>query len=145
MIPEFEDCSGYLPDGVHNATWEEFYSRFGFNLARVHQLDGLLKALQHVRAAGCSAAIIDGSFVTTIDFPNDYDALWDVRNVNIALVDPILLDPKKYRQAIKVKYRGDLFPLIFGSAPFDHFVDFFRKDRDGVSKGVVQLEIGTLP
>jgi hypothetical protein len=144
-IPQFENSSGYLPPGVHKATWEEFVDRFGFNSFRQKQIGGLLKALLNLKLAGCQVVLIDGSFVTNKSFPADYDGAWDPTNVDFGLVDPILLKFDDKRSAMKAKYLGELFVVTATAALGVQFGEFFQKDRDGNPKGVIRIDLGSLP
>lgn len=46
---------------------------------------------------------------------------------------------------MKSKYLGELFPASFLAAPGVLYRDFFMKDRNGVPKGVVNIDLGSLP
>jgi hypothetical protein len=76
MIPPFEE-SGLLLPGVHAATWQEVAARFGGNERRDALLEGLRRALQALKDAGCRVAYVDGSFVTSKETPGDFDACWE--------------------------------------------------------------------
>ena len=145
MIPPFTSPTGYLPPGIHDATWGELVTRYGINPYRTRLLDGLLAALRNLRGAGCLLALIDGSFVTAKRFPGDYDGAWDPGGVDPGLVDPILLTFDNSRAAMKAKYLGELFPATWPAAPGVTFAEFFQKDRDGVAKGLVRLGLKDLP
>ena len=60
-------------------------------------------------------------------------------------LDPVLLDFSNRRAAMKAKYLGDLFPASAFAAPGVLYRDFFRTDRNGVEKGVVLIDLGSLP
>ena len=60
-------------------------------------------------------------------------------------LDPVLLDLKHPRSAMKAKYLGDIFPASAMASPGVLFRDFFRTDRNGVEKGVVLIDLGSLP
>jgi hypothetical protein len=66
------------------------------------------------------------------DLPQDYDAAWETAGVNPALLDPVLLG-------------GEFFPASAYAAAGVLYRDFFQKDRNGVSKGVLQIDLGSLP
>ncbi|MFN2427915.1 MAG: hypothetical protein ABR587_15880 [Candidatus Binatia bacterium] len=147
MIPAFEPNPGeggclHLPPGVHIATWPEVVTRFGTNDSRRAILDGLLRALRALRVAGCRRVWIDGSFVTSKEFPGDFDGCWDHGGVDFALLDPVLLDFNGRREAQKAKFKGELF---LAEDPADGvgrlFLDFFQSDRDGRSKGIIQIDL----
>jgi hypothetical protein len=145
MIPVSDSSTGYLPCGVHNASWCEVSSRFSGNGHRSRLIGGLLAALQNLAGAGCRSVLLDGSFVSQKDLPEDYDGAWDPMGVDPALLDPVLLDFSNGRAAMKSKYFGELFPATDPAAPGILYRDFFMKDRDGVPKGVVHIDLGSLP
>jgi hypothetical protein len=142
------DSSGNLPAGVHEFTWEKVLRRFGWNQRRRRLLGGLKRALDALKAAGCSRAYIDGSFVTAKEEPGDFDGCWEVNNVDPSKLDPVLLDFRAGRLAQKIKYCGEMFPV---SAPEDLsdmkiFLEFFQTDKiTGNAKGIVAIDIERLP
>ena len=145
MVPKFRS-DGNLPEGVHWATWLEFAERFGWNETRERQLAGLKDALSSLRHAGCKAAYVNGSFVTSKDRPGDFDVCWDIDGVNPELLDPVLLDFSDSRAAQKAKYLGELFPaqLPEGLSGIT-FMQFFQTDREtGKPKGIVGIRLETL-
>lgn len=75
----------------------------------------------------------------------DYDAAWEPRGVDPFRLDPVLLDFNNARAAMKAKYRGELFPASWPAAAGILYRDFFQRDRNGVPKGVVQINLGSLP
>lgn len=145
MIPPFENPCGYLPAGIHDASWNEFADRFGFNPYRQKLLQGLLEALRNLSKAGCQIVLINGSFVTNKPFPGDYDGAWDPTGVDPGQIDPILLTFDDKRAAMKAKYLGELFPATAEAAPGVRFTQFFQQDHDGNRKGVVRLFLRSLP
>ncbi len=141
MVPEFVE-SGNLPDGIHDATWQEIIDRFGGNNHRRQLLTGLKKALRSLKNAGCQKVYIDGSFVTNKELPNDFDCCWEEIGVNGNLLDPVLLDFTNRRAAQKAKFLGELFPAngIGGNGKI--FVDFFQQDKHtGELKGIVSIDL----
>ena len=146
MIPNFEH-SGLLPPGIHLATWAEIVDRFGYNTQRDLLLDALRRALDALRAAGCVAAYLDGSFVTEKTVPGDYDMCWSLQGVDPTRLDPVLLNFDNHRQAMKAKYQGDLFPAEIPEGNSGKvFLDFFQTDKDtGAAKGVVLIDLRSFP
>lgn len=142
MLPEAEPVSGYLPPGLHEAGWVEVVGRFSGNSSRARLMRGLLAACRNLAGAGCGALLLDGSFVTAKPVPGDYDGAWETTGVDPDLLDPVLLDGGP---AMKAKYLGDLYPASGLAAPGEVFRDFFRTDRDGVEKGIVLVDLGSLP
>ena len=89
--------------------------------------------------------LLDGSFVSAKPLPNDYDGAWETVGVDPDRLDRVLLDFSNGRAAMKSKYLGDLFPASAFAAPGVLYRDFFRTDRNGLEKGVVLIDLGTLP
>jgi uncharacterized protein DUF6932 len=145
VLPNADSSTGYLPAGVHNALWCEIGSRFSANGHRSRLVGGLLSALQNLVGAGCQSVLLDGSFVTQKDLPEDYDGAWDTTGVDPYRLDPVLLDFSNARAAMKSKYLGELFPATATAAPGVLYRDFFMKDRNGVPKGVVNIDLRSLP
>lgn len=144
-IPAF-DRQGNLPPGIHDATWGELSKRYGRTARRRELLKGMRRALVVLRAAGCRTVYVDGSFVTAREVPGDFDACWDDVNVDLAKMDPVLLDFSDRRASQKAKYLGELFPSNAPAGAVGRvFLDFFQIDRDtGRAKGVVRLDLGRL-
>ncbi|MBS1790119.1 MAG: hypothetical protein JST85_20515 [Acidobacteria bacterium] len=130
MLPSF-DQAGNLPPGIHWTSWQEFEERFETNSRRKQLLAGLKKACRTLRKAGCRAVFVDGSFVTSKELPGDFDACWSVEEVDPDLLDPVLLDFSKGREAQKATFGGELFPaeLIEGGSG-KPFLDFFQIDKN---------------
>jgi hypothetical protein len=140
-IPELDPITGNLPSGVHDATWDQLLAAFASNPDRARLADGLRRALEDLKAAGCTRAYIDGSFVTSKDRPGDFDGCWELAGVDPGLLHPALLDFARGRLAQKARYAGELF---IADSPADPagttFIDFFQSDRNGQPKGIVAID-----
>lgn len=145
MIPEIDQCTGYLPPGIHSVLWAEVGPRFGTNDHRSRLLAGLQNALVNLAQAGCKSALLDGSFISEKPLPADYDGAWDPYGVDPHRLDPVLLDFSNGRAAMKAKFGGELFPSTFSAGGGVIFRDFFLTDRYGVPKGVIQIDLRSLP
>ena len=143
MIPEWL-VSGDLPPGVHFATWQELEVRLGFNRRRHRMLEGFRQACEELRKAGCRLVYLDGSFVTRKEYPGDFDACWDVQNVNDARLDPVFWDFSQGREAQKQRFLGELFPAqLPEGATGRAFVDFFQANKmSGKPKGILAIKLG---
>lgn len=151
MIPAFDDEPGeggrlQLPPGVHVATWQEVAARFGGNPRRLEILDGLLRAVQALKAASCTKIYVDGSFITSKELPADFDGCWDDTGVDYDLIDPVLLEFADHRAAQKAKFGGEMFVANWAAEPLGTlFLDFFQRDRDGRAKGIIEIDVGSIP
>ena len=108
-------------------------------------MESFLSACRNLAAAGCKELLLDGSFVTEKALPGGYDAAWETTGVDPDRLDPVLLDMKHPRLAMKATHLGDLFPASAHAAPGVLFRDFFMTDRNGVEKGIVLVDPGSLP
>jgi hypothetical protein len=146
VIPEFTD-EGLLPEGLHRATWYEVIERFGCTPKRQRLLAGLLEAATNLRDAGARYLWLDGSFTTSKPDPGDYDCAWDAYGVNLGKVDPVLkdvVDLRTGRFKQKAKYGGEFLAGREGSSGM-LFQLYFQQDQDGRTKGVILLDLRTLP
>jgi Family of unknown function (DUF6932) len=146
MLPAFT-ASGVLPPGTHSASWSEFAQRFGCTPRRQVLLQGLLEAAANLRQAGARVLWVGGSFVTDKEEPNDWDGVWDPSGADMTKVDPVLVDPVdlatgRHRQ--KSKYSGELLVGVEASSGMP-FQRFFQEDKDGNPRGIVRLDLRTLP
>jgi hypothetical protein len=146
-IPDFDAETGNLPSGIHETTWDEIVAALATNPRRVDLADGLRRALDALRAAGCKRVFVDGSFVTAKEHPGDFDACWDARGVDPRALDPVLLDFTQQRAAQKAKFGGELFIANTAATPAGTvFLDFFQIDKaTGDSKGIIAINLGGLP
>lgn len=145
MIPELEE-NGYLPEGIHECTVDELTNRFGqFQITdrRPTLNDGLIHYIKEVQAAQIGKyLIVNGSFVTSIDKPNDIDVL-------LVLKEDIdfsgNLPPFKYNAQSR-KYINKYFKLDFHCGFEDHdssikIIDLFSevKNQPGIKKGILKI------
>lgn len=149
MIPALSE-SGYLPPGVHPATWSELEKRFGTSPHRRLLLSGLLSACSILSAVGCETIYLDGSFVSSKPVPGDFDVLWDPHGVDIlalSRLEPVFLEFGSSRAAQKAKYLGEFFPATMTEGGTGRtFLDFFQTAKDtGEPKGIVALNLRGLP
>jgi hypothetical protein len=107
-------------------------------------LTGLRAALTTLKDAGSKHVYLDGSFVTAKQVPADWDACWELEGVNLEMLDRILIDADFFPDRMKDKYLGDLF-LHAPRLPGGNLLALFQRDRDGLRKGIVVIDLETLP
>lgn len=139
VIPPFDCRAGYLPLGVHVASWHEVVERFATNGHRRDLLGGLYLALLNLADAGCRSVPPDGGFVSSAPFPEDYDAAWESDAADSDRLGPILLDFSLGRARMKAKYAGELFTSDREARPGVPFAEFFQVDRSEHPKGLSRL------
>jgi hypothetical protein len=145
MVPPLDPQTGYLPPGVHQTPWPDIPAVFAKNSHRAGLTDGLLRGLMNLAGAGCRIVLLDGSFISVKPLPRDYDAAWETLGVDPHLLDPVLLDFDNGRAAMKAKYGGEFFPASSIAGAGLVYRDFFQKDRNGIPKGVLEIDLGSLP
>jgi hypothetical protein len=146
MIPSFGSVTGYLPHGQHRATWDELKAGLGFSPERQALLVGLLAACRALRLAGVKEVWIGGSFSTKKKKPNDYDGCYSMTGVDPDKLDPVFLKLRPPRDEMKKKYMGELLPAEFAADTLGSpYSDYFQKDKNGRKKGIVVLDLTTLP
>ena len=107
---------------------------------------GLRAALEDLKRAGCRIVYLNGSFVTSKNVPNDYDACWEEDGVDPMALHPALLTFDPGRATQKARYMGELFPAsVLADAEGLSFLEFFQTDRNtGRPKGIIAIELGGL-
>jgi hypothetical protein len=142
-------ASGELPPGVHSATLKEVEVFFGSSNDRRRLLmKGLKEALALLRAGDVTRLFIDGSFISDKDEPNDIDGCWSSIGVNAAKLDPRFwdfadeIDFQNKRVSLKQEFGIDFFiaEIIEGESG-KPFPEFFQTNRDGVAKGIIEVNL----
>jgi hypothetical protein len=90
--------------------------------------------------AGCPAIWLNGSFVTEVGEPDDYDGAWETAGViSERLTEPFLgLDsPARTRLA----FGGTLFPVTALAEPaWSVMLEFFQYDKAGNRRGIIVVD-----
>ena len=140
---EYQD-NGNLIEGIHTMSIDEFEIEFGFNKIRKTLIEGLKLGIEHLKDCVCKNLYIDGSFVTKKEIPSDFDACWDEDGVDLAkLISsyPTIVNFDEGRKYQKLLYGGEFFLMNTKASPYDTFINFFQKDRDGNKKGIVNIKL----
>lgn len=141
MIPPFDEA-GNLPPGIYWATWDELVVRYATNEHRARLMRGLKKALLALKAANVHTAYVDGSFVTSKDAPRDYDACWEMEDLQPELLDPVFLELEDtFIQ--KAKYRGEFSPVDSRDTTAQRtFLQMFQIDKiTSRPKGIIAIDL----
>jgi hypothetical protein len=86
---------------------------------------------------------LDGSFVTRKIHPADFDACWDVQNVDDDQLDPVFWDFSEGRAAQKRRFLGEFFPAqLPEGATGRAFIEFFQVNKlTGEPKGILAIRL----
>lgn len=149
MLPPFGD-DGNLPPGIHEGDWAEVETRFATNPYRRRLLAGFRAVTTKLVLCGCQRVYLDGSFVSAVPTPADFDGAWELSGVDLRklrAIEPLLFDFTNRRAAQKAKYLGEMFPAEAQEASSGRtFIEFFQEDKiTGASKGVVVIDVRTIP
>jgi hypothetical protein len=83
---------------------------------------------------------VGGSFVTSKEFPGDYDACWDTVGVSSTL-DPIIYDDNLGIER-REKYRGDWLMGGCDPGPTGEFFRFLSRDKvTGEERGMIGIKL----
>jgi len=145
-IPDF-NAFGELPEGIHWAEWDKISLRFGSNIHRKKMLAGLKMVFTQLKIAGCKHVYLDGSFVTNKQFPNDFDACWDVTGVDVSIlfnIIPELFDFNNGRLNQKMLFYGEFIPYDPSKTGTYSILEFFQYNRNGQKKGIIGIKVDEL-
>ena len=150
MIPPFDE-RGQLPPGEpYEAAWGEIVERLTWTKQRQFLLERLLVVLVELRAYGCRWFYLDGSFVSDKDEPGDWDGCWEMEGVNAVLlneINPALYGDRLWRSRFREQYHGDIFRVRAGGYRSDQksMLLYFQQDRNGNPKGILKIDLETVP
>ena len=140
-IPNF-NSKGLLPEGIHEATLNEVEERF-CTFSNQDRRSSLFKVFKQYLANISKHNVkyeiyIDGSFVTTKEYPGD--------------IDIVLLMDYEYKNSewntlinedyIKIKFEGlQVLPGFLDSFNAEYTLDFVQEvdDNPNIKKGIVRL------
>lgn len=146
-IPDL-DPSGLLPPGLHECTTDEILDRFGSfqgSDRRPRLFRNLQQYISELKTAEIGKyLVVDGSFVTGTDSPNDIDVLLVLKDD----FDPgVPLPPFKYnarsRRYIRQHFGLDFHFGFEGHPSATEILELFRgvKYRPGTSKGLLVVRL----
>jgi len=141
-IPQFRP-DGYLPEGLHRATEAEITFRFGASTRRRRRL--ILRVRRWIELGlevGARRLLIDGSFVTAKEKPNDIDAVIFLP-ANFEQQVRQGLQPALELEEMLLSRRPEEIFAAEDEADWDEWREFFGRTReaDGRRKGLVEIEL----
>jgi len=137
MIPKFNEF-GYLPKGIYKASIKTIEEKFGSTTAKRKVLfqgfKSLVKILVKYKDA-IKQLILNGSFVSNREHPNDFDCLLIVKD-NFDIYNP---DAEKLLYC-KEYFQGDLL-IIPEKYRFEcrQRIKALESDKDGIAKGFLEV------
>ena len=142
------DPSGFLPVGVHDCTLDEIKLRFGAfrgHDQRVQLFNRLVAFMREAKNSGImKSVIVNGSFVTAAERPNDIDIILVVAEEHDFTAD---LSPATYnvvsRHRVHQRFGFDLLVARDKSVEYARWIAFFQevKLEPGRKKGILQVRL----
>jgi hypothetical protein len=139
---------GLLPEGVHDCSLAEIrecFGQFQTTDVRCRLFERLEKFVSQAAATGFAAAIIvDGSYVTAKNSPNDIDLILVVRTGHDFSAD---LRPRDYnvvsRKRVGRDYGFDMLVAEEGQMQLEEHTEFFSqvRERRHVRKGMLRIRL----
>jgi hypothetical protein len=142
MIPHFRG-DGYLPEGLHRATEAEVTFRFGSSSPRRRRLAVRVRRwIELSRLTHAQRFLVDGSFVTDKNDPNDVDAVVLLADDFEEQVASGLNAALELEGMVLTHHPEEIFAAE-DSADWDAWVEFFSRTReaDGRRKGLLEVEL----
>lgn len=145
MIPQLTDF-GYLPEGIHDCSLPELEKRFGlFQVSdqRLRLFERLVLLIQETTSTDLVLEIIvNGSFVTAKDIPNDIDLIIALKPEVLFSDLPFSVANKLDVSRLKKKYRFDITVAVKDGLAYRKMLEFFQGIRDNqkMKKGVLRLK-----
>lgn len=141
-LPPFRS-DGYLPNGLHLATEAEVTFRFGASSPRRRRLALRLRRwIQLVRLVGGRRLLVDGSFVTSKDRPEDVDAVVLLPVDFEVQVAAGLAPALELEEMLLTRNPEEIFAAE-DESDWNAWVEFFSRTRelDGRHKGIVEIKL----
>ena len=153
LLPHF-NYNGYLPEGIHDTTFDAMQERFVTNPQRVVLWERLHKFLQWARsAASFSHVYVDGGFITNKAVPEDVDVIlqpcapYGVEAFRA--MEPFFaegIDSIYAKYSVHLHFWCEGFPG--GLSDFRRFFQYLRPQdaapqglKEGARKGIVRVKL----
>ena len=137
MIPKLNK-DGYLPQGVHRAGLTAIKRRFGVSSRiRKELFKNMLSLVQLLRKhkGNVKKFLLNGSFVTSKESPEDFDCILIVRP-GFDFDSP---EARQLRQSKELFNAHILAAMEEDAIECRRLINFFGHDRDGRSKGLLEV------
>jgi hypothetical protein len=144
VLPDFTE-EGFLPAGVHPASFAEFEKRFVYfarSDRRFRVFDSLRELYRQASRSGIvKRFLVGGSFVTSKPEPNDFDCILvvdaSIRGRDLKPLEYNLLSRRNARRI----FGGDVASVEEGSVDYQRYLVFFQSNRNKEPIGIVEIEI----
>ncbi len=141
MIHKF-NSEGTLKED-HVCDWEQLQEIWGYNSRRKQLLLKIKPHLYTLKNAGVTNIKIGGSFASNKAVPEDIDAVFNLKEVDEEWCDDVvpLLDDDFKEKCGTEFFGGDTLTKL-NNEPHEKF---FRRGRDGEKRGLIIVNLDSLP
>ncbi|MDQ3131609.1 MAG: hypothetical protein M3Q99_12720 [Acidobacteriota bacterium] len=145
MLPNYDE-NEFLPEGVWDCSLEELqtcFAAFRRSDRRLKFFAELEKFLAEIiKTNWVKEIIIDGSFVTEKEEPNDIDIILALHKSTANIETPFWIENTLDRTRLAKKYKFDVMVVLDQSRKYQVNLDFFQQVRQSdLRKGVVRLTL----
>lgn len=149
-IPEFND-DGFLPPGIFPCNLEEIeanFGRFKGTDRRSNLTEKLKEYVNELKSAKIAKSlIIDGSYITAIDQPNDIDILLILKDdVDLTKTFPPFIKNTFNGKYIRKHYHLDFYFGFEGDKSSTEIISLFKKikEQPGKEKGYLKIDFDVI-
>lgn len=140
MIPGFYDGE-FLPDGDHEATWQEVQDRFGEGETRRRLCQRMSACILQARACGFRGVYLFGSFISSKADPGDIDLLWIYRAGSMETMSPPCRDLLNYGK-MKADFGWDMFCCTDDPDVVEYLLSGWRKNKSKTKqRGLIKIDL----
>ncbi|RJP21980.1 MAG: hypothetical protein C4527_22690 [Candidatus Omnitrophota bacterium] len=142
MIPQFRE-DGYLPEGLYCVTEAQITFRFGtLNRRRRRLILRVRHRIALARQIGARRLLINGSFITAKDEPNDIDAVILLPSNFEHQIAEGVAAAMELVESLSTRRPEEIFAAE-DENDWEDWVEFFSRTRefDGRRKGLVEVEL----
>jgi hypothetical protein len=140
MIPAFYDGE-FLPDGDHDATWQEVQARFGRGACREHLCERMSQFIMTARRCGFRQVFLFGSFISGKEEPGDLDMLWVYRAESLLTMEPECKDLINYGM-MKIRYDVDSWCCSDDKESVMDLLTGWRKNKTRTKiRGIIRIDL----
>jgi uncharacterized protein DUF6932 len=143
MEVKFDKNKNLLSDSILASS--EFKQLFGYNEEREKKIDNLFIVADKFKKIGCETMFVFGSFVTSVDPPNDIDVCFDISNLDIKVLEKSFSLFDHYEHKRFHKYLLVHIPFFKIKIEDKELMQFMKTDKNGNKRGIIELNLKSLP
>ena len=142
MLPAFS-ANGLLPGGVHHCDLKAFEDTFVWSAHRRVLYEQMREALGVLYDSGYRMLVVGGEFISTLEHPTEYKALYDCDPLPIEQLDARLsYFDRNSRYIARNSWGGHFFPASFrAKGTGATWLHYLSSDAPSGRRGLVALSL----